>query len=212
MNLAPVNHCLHGRAGSQVTGLVPVNSLLAVTRPAVEPVSLDDMKLYLRLDGDAEDALVGSMISAARLTVEATLNCALVEQVWRLRVLLWPDAGAVITPIWPLRRLVAVRSVSAAGVATDLDLDGFRIDAAIRAIIAQGRTPDMPANGHVEIDVAVGHGVLASDVPEPLRLAVRMLVANWFDNRGEAPAARGAPLLPDAVRALLAPFRSMRLT
>lgn len=211
MNFAPVNHGFHGDAGIQVTGLARVGSLLPVTGPALEPVSLDEMKLYLRLDGDAEDTLVGAMISAARLTVEATLNCALLEQVWRLRVLRWASAGAVIAPIRPLRRLVAVRSVDAAGAGTDLELAGFRVDAAVHAIIALDRTPDIPASGHVEIDVAVGYGALASEVPEPLRLAVRTLVANWFDNRGEAPAARGAPLLPDAVRALLAPFRSMRL-
>ncbi|MFD2677615.1 head-tail connector protein [Camelimonas lactis] len=185
-------------------------NLMLVNGPAVEPVTLDDMKLYLRLDGDAEDALVTAMIRAGRMTVEAATHLALLEQVWRIRLDAWPAAGIVAPPIGPLRRIEAVRLVSRAGEAAALDVAGFRADAGA-GMIAMPATPPQLSGGHVEIDVSVGHGVAASDVPEPLRLAVRTMVACWFDNRGEAPAPRGASLLPDAVRALLAPFRPIRL-
>jgi uncharacterized phiE125 gp8 family phage protein len=46
-------------------------------------------------------------------------------------------------------------------------------------------------------------------VPEPLRLAIRMLVAHWFEHRGDLEdEARG---LPSAVLALVRPFRTIRL-
>lgn len=186
-------------------------NLVLVNGPAVEPVSLDDMKLYLRLDGDAEDTLVSAMISAARMTVEAATNLALLEQSWRLRMPSWQAGAPVISPIRPLLRLEAVRCVSREGDETIIESEDFRIDAGIHAVIALGQPPKPSPGGHIEIDLTLGHGSLATDVPEALRLAVRTLVANWFDNRGEAPVARGAPMLPEAVLALLAPFRALRL-
>jgi len=185
-------------------------NLMLVNGPAVEPVTLDDMKLYLRLDGDAEDALVTAMIRAGRMTVEAATHLALLEQVWRMRLDAWPAAGFVAPPIGPLRRIEAVRLVSQTGAATELDAAAFCADAGA-GMIAIPATPPPLSGGHAEIDVSVGYGAAAPDVPEPLRLAVRAMVACWFDNRGEVPAPRGASLLPDAVRALLAPFRPMRL-
>ena len=46
-------------------------------------------------------------------------------------------------------------------------------------------------------------------VPEPLRLAMRHLVAFWFANRGDDEAAPAK--LPAQVAALLAPYRAWRL-
>jgi hypothetical protein len=45
-------------------------------------------------------------------------------------------------------------------------------------------------------------------VPEPLRLAVKILVARWFENRGDIA---GEQILPPDALALLTPFRRARL-
>ncbi|GHE57509.1 hypothetical protein GCM10019059_16170 [Camelimonas fluminis] len=186
-------------------------NLMLVNGPAVEPVTLDDMKLYLRLDGDAEDALVTTMIRAGRMTVEAATNMALLDQIWRVRLDAWPATGFVVPAVGPLNRIEAVRLVSRTGEATALDVTAFRVDAGLGTIVIPAPPPPPLPDGHIEIDVGVGHGAAAADVPEPLRLAVRAMVACWFDNRGETLTPRGAPLLPDVVRALLVPFRPMRL-
>jgi hypothetical protein len=56
----------------------------------------------------------------------------------------------------------------------------------------------------IEIDVVAGYGD-AADVPEPLRQAIRLLVAHWFEDRMLVGAAE-APL-PKTVDALIAPYR-----
>jgi uncharacterized phiE125 gp8 family phage protein len=67
-----------------------------------------------------------------------------------------------------------------------------------------------PVRGdRIEIDVAAGFGPNPESVPEPLRLAIRRLVARWFENRGDVASPDG-PLDPD-IRALLAPFARPRL-
>ena len=43
--------------------------------------------------------------------------------------------------------------------------------------------PGRPAPG-IELDVMVGYGDAAVDVPEPLRQAIRLLIAHWYENRG----------------------------
>lgn len=193
------------RAGRRGMNLALVNG------PAEEPVAVDDMKLYLRLDSDAEDALVAAMITAARLTVEAATNLMLGAQVWRLRVTSWPTSGVLMSPVGPLRTVDAVRSVDRNGEAVPLEQENFRADSGLGVVVALGPLPVVEPGGHFEIEVALGFGAGAVPAPAPLLLAVRALVANWFDSRGETPTPRGAAMLPDAVRTLLAPFRPLRL-
>ncbi len=43
-----------------------------ITPPAAEPLTLAQVKAHLRLDGNADDALLTSLIAAARRYLEAT--------------------------------------------------------------------------------------------------------------------------------------------
>jgi uncharacterized phiE125 gp8 family phage protein len=74
-------------------------------------------------------------------------------------------------------------------------------------VAAAAPEPGLPAEG-IHLDVVVGFGQAGSDVPAPLVQAIRLLVARWFENRGDAPA--GTALPPD-VAALVAPYRRARL-
>ncbi len=76
--------------------------------PAEEPVSLGEAKAFLRLDGDAEDGLVTTLIAAARLHLEGTTGRALVSQSWRVVLDAWPDSRVVALPVAPLVSLSAI--------------------------------------------------------------------------------------------------------
>ena len=58
--------------------------------------------------------------------------------------------------------------------------------------------------------MTVGYGDGALEVPEPLRQAIRLLVAHWYENRGLA-AIGTVTVLPSTVGALLAPYRMLSL-
>lgn len=73
----------------------------------------------------------------------------------------------------------------------------------------------MPAPGRVaagiELDVTVGFGIAAADVPEALRQAIRLLVAHWYENRGLVTIGANYSPLPQSVAALIAPYRMLLL-
>jgi len=55
-----------------------------VTAPAAEPVTLEEAKLNLRVDIDDDDALIASLIVAARVDAETITRRALVTQQWKM--------------------------------------------------------------------------------------------------------------------------------
>jgi uncharacterized phiE125 gp8 family phage protein len=76
---------------------------------AVEPVSLAQAKLWLRVDHDAEDGLITALISAARDYVEAQTGLALAPQTWRLAVR--PSALPVELPRPPFGALLSAEAL-----------------------------------------------------------------------------------------------------
>ncbi|KAA2237240.1 head-tail connector protein [Salinarimonas soli] len=183
---------------------------ILVAGPAVEPVTLADMRSTLRSEG-GEDALIEALIRAARLLVEATSRLALLEQTWRLTLDRWPRDRIVRLPLAPLVGLEAVR-VHDGAVFSTLDpgltaLDPLS-DPPRLLVDATAPEPGRPMAG-IEIVVRAGFGAAPEAVPAPLAQAVRLLVARWFENRGDA--LDDAPMPPD-VAALIAPYRRLRLT
>jgi uncharacterized phiE125 gp8 family phage protein len=186
-----------------------------LTGPAVEPVTLAEAKAHLRVEHDAEDDEIAALIAGARINVEAQTRRALITQVWRLTRDVWPVDGRILVFPSPLRELVAARVVMRDGGEHSIDVGLFTADqAAAPAILAfnPGTMPisDRPAAG-IELDVEVGHGDAPADVPQPLRQAIKILVAHWYENRGLLAVGREANVLPLTVHALIAPYRVLAL-
>jgi uncharacterized phiE125 gp8 family phage protein len=183
---------------------------IALTGPAVEPVGLDEMRAFLRLDDAAQDDLVGSLTKAARHCVEAASGRVLIAQKWRLALDRWPEDRVVSLPLSPLIAIEAIRVFNAAGVAETLAPALYGVDAVAdspRVLIDEiAPAPKRPLHG-IELDLSVGYGSTADAVPAPLRQAVRMLAARWFEHRGDEPNVQ----LPSDLLAVIAPFRRPRL-
>ena len=112
----------------------------------------------------------------------------------------------------PSQSLTAARVYDFDNVAHALDTAAFVLDKGASALIFAPWA--LPAPGRavagIELDVTVGYGDASVDVPEPLRQAIRLLVAHWYDNRG-LTAAGTTFVLPQTVAALLAPYRMLSL-
>ena len=78
--------------------------------PASEPVALDEARAYLRLDDTDEDALLTTLVTAARLHVESVTGLALLSQSWRVVRDDWPVDGTICLPVAPVQSVAAVVS------------------------------------------------------------------------------------------------------
>jgi uncharacterized phiE125 gp8 family phage protein len=184
--------------------------------PAIEPVTLDEARAYVRMDDTGEDALLATLITAARLHVESVTGQALLSQGWRLVLDCWPGDRAVPLPVAPALSLTAITVYDAADAATVLPLAGVLLDgkgAPPRLFLPASLTPGVVLRERqgLEIDYVAGYGADAADVPADLRQAVLLLVGYWFENRDAVAIAGSGALAPSGFDLMVAPYKAVRL-
>ncbi len=186
-----------------------------ITAPALEPVSLADAKAHLRLDSDDDDQLLSAAIVAARVHVEALTRRLLIEQGWRVYLDQWPRKRIVrLTPA-PLISVDAVTIYDANGDPIVVSEDDYEVDAVAvpGRLVLSGAAPvtvGKAVNG-IEIDVTAGYGPSSLEVPAPLRQAIMMLVAHWYEHRGVVGHDMAGAIPPHGFDALVAPYRILSL-
>lgn len=190
-------------------------ALVLTSGPAVEPVTVADAKAHLRIDASAEDVLLGSLLLTSRLHIEAALGLALINQTWMLVLDRWPGDGIVEIPIAPLQAITAVRVRDTAGTPSVVAPTSYLVDIASKPprLVWNNAAPPVPgrfANG-IEIDLSVGFGANAASVPAPLKHAILMLTAHWYEHRDPVEIGSATARIPDAVHDLIQPFRKIRL-
>jgi uncharacterized phiE125 gp8 family phage protein len=190
-------------------------ALVLTAAPAAEPVSLAEAKAHLRIDADDEDALLTSLIVAARMFLERTLGLALITQGWSYFLDFWPRSTCVTLPILPVQAAGAVRLHDAGGGAIELDADDYAVDvlSSPARVVIKGAAPPVVARelNAFEIAFTAGYGDEASAVPAPIRQALSLLVAHWFERREPVVLGAGAQEVPTTVAGLLLPYRRVRL-
>lgn len=190
-------------------------ALVLTSGPASEPVLLAEAKAHLRIDSSAEDVLLTSLILTSRLHIEAALGLAMITQTWMLVMDRWPGDAPVDIPITPLQAITAVRVRDAAGAATLLPPTTYLVDIASKPprLVWNNAAPLQPgrATNGIEVDVTTGFGATAASVPAPLKHAILMLTAHWYEHRDPIEIGSLAARIPDAVNDLIQPFRKFRL-
>jgi len=188
-------------------------SAILLVPPAAEPWTVAEAKAFLRVEHDADDAIIASLIAAARGHVEALTRRALITQTWRFVLDAWPADGRIALRMGPLRALIAARVFDHANNASAIDVETFVVDAAANVIASPCWSLPMPGRftAGIELDVQLGYGANAADVPDALRHAVRMLIAHWYENRGLAAIGASVAVLPAGAGALIAPYRMLSL-
>jgi uncharacterized phiE125 gp8 family phage protein len=184
-----------------------------ITPPAVDPVTLDEAKAYLKVDTSDDDALIGSLIEAARARAEWHTGRAFVTQSWRLWLDAWPCADgaplAIEIPLPPLQAVTAVTTYATDDSATVLDTARYQIDAASKPARVALKFAVVPPVGlravnAVSVAFTAGYGDGESDVPPLIRAGILDILADLYTNRGDGT-------LPLEAQALLAPYRIVKI-
>lgn len=193
-----------------------------ITAPTVEPVTLAEVRDHTRVTASGDDAGLLALIVAARLSCEAFIGRALVSQVHALKLRAFP-AGTIRIPMPPLISLDSVNYLDTAGVSTLWAASLYQVSgahptppvtpfatAALLTPVEGGTYPSTQAGTFdtVTIQFTAGYGIAGSDVPEPLRQGMMMLVAHLYDNRGVIDIGNIVNELPISMEWLWMPYKA----
>lgn len=183
-----------------------------ITAPALEPVSIAEAKAHLRLEDDTDDAAVEANITAARIYAEEYCWRGFVTQVWEFVSSCFPETyGSKPYLELPRGNLVAVESVKyidTNGVQQTLDpsvysLDLLSVPGRVRLAFDESWPDHRSQWDAVRVRYTVGWAVGA--VPQPIKNAVLLAVADLYENRLPNPFEGNT-----TVQALVRPYRLAR--
>jgi uncharacterized phiE125 gp8 family phage protein len=191
-------------------------SFKRVTPPASEPVALAEVRAFLRISHEDDDALLARLAKGARERVEELTGLALMPQGWRMAA---DFSEGVVAGGWrgfalrrpPFLALTEVRVVKADETSVALPVGDVRVrsDAAL-VQLPMSYAAYAGARAWRPVEIVWQAGFADADaVPDALKIAVLLLTAQAWERQGGIGTPLGA--MPPAVAAMLAPFREMRL-
>lgn len=169
-------------------------ALRLITAPTVEPVTLVEAKLHLRVDHSDDDLLISSFISAARIFCEKFTARAFVTQTWELVLDSFPTEEIQI-PLPPLQSVTSVVYDASDGFETTLVAGtNYAVDTASEpgwvVPMTSGWPQPLDAINAVRIRFVAGYAPsddspsdLARNVPASLKHAILLHVGNLYANR-----------------------------
>lgn len=208
-----------------------------VTPPTVEPVSLAEAKVHLRLDpatAHPEDALIEEWIISARERVETEVGRALATRTLDvyydafpcgggfllrdIRQFGWghpdfmPRSQALSIPLPPLQSVTSVKYLDAAGVLQVLDPARYRVVPATNRPgrvepVLNGEWPETAPLSDAVVVRVVAGYGLASAVPASAKSAIKLLLGHKNEHREAVLVGESAAELPRGVRDTLNPLR-----
>ena len=190
------------------------NSVTRATGPAVEPLTVAEAKLHLRVDTTEDDTYIGTLITAAREWVENYLDRTLITTQLILRAAEFP------TEELELARPPMVASGTATAVVITYTLADtttatlstalYRVDRTSTpgnvAPVINGTWPSdviEDANA-VAVTYWAGYGPTSASVPATIRHAMLMLIGHWYESRSTVLVGSISKPLDFAVESLLA--------
>lgn len=193
--------------------------LTCFTQPTIEPVALSEAMLHLRIydespSSNTEASLIQSMITSARRWCEKFQNRAFITQTWDLYLDNFPTESYIRIPLPPLQSVTYLKYKDAAGSLQTMDTDNYIVDikqepGRVALIYGQSWPSTYGEAQAVQIRFVAGYGDDAEDVPENVRSAIKIYVADLYETRqSQEPASGvGEGAYGHAVKMLLWPER-----
>lgn len=203
-----------------------------VTAPAIEPISVAEVKNAVRVDHSTDDTLIGYLITAARSNAEAFTRRAFITQTWKMFMdnfsghtyYYWDTSthhrarmDSIEIPMSPLISVTHLKTYDDADVATTFATSNYFVSVKSGDFVQPGSltlrestiwpTVNRVKDG-VEIQFVAGYGTNATDVPQQIRMAIQEEAAFLYNNRGSCNANM---LNSGIAKTLLAQFKIMKL-
>lgn len=159
--------------------------------PASEPITLAEVKAQCRVTGSDEDSLLTAYIAAARLFVEQYTSLRIVEQTVDFRAGSFSDLAHL--PVAPLQSISSITYLDTDGTEQTLGTTVYEavlvgLAPSIRLRVGQSWPSVRSASDAVRVVAVAGYAA----TPEPIKQALLLIVASWFESREVGPIPAGA--------------------
>lgn len=187
-------------------------SLIVKAPPVNTALTTDEAKLHLRLEADdsSMDAEIAGIIAAATAMLEADTGLALIQRT----VTLFIDgfSKGVALPVWPVQSVSAVRFEDIEGAEVVVDAEDYDLSKSGKPKCLIFKDDILSLNvsetpGSIEIDIVIGFGAAATDVPADLKAALKLLLSHFDMNREAVSQGVRLKELPLGVDRLISPHR-----
>ncbi len=190
-------------------GNLRFRSVRRIVEPVVEPVSIAEAKVHLRVDADFsdDDLYIQTLITTARIHVENASDRTLVRSRWQAKLDVFPSWDIELPRPPVMADTVVVEYIPSNAAYSPVAFTDFRTDRdSTPAVIRPQWNGSWPTARGAENDVTIswwaGFGESGQQVPTPARNCILMLIGHWYATR-EAVSPGGMNPVPMAVELML---------
>lgn len=186
-------------------------SNVEATSPGSEPITTAEAKTHMRVTHSSEDTLIASLITAARSYIEQLCNRPLINRTFTLKLDRFPSYNEIVLPSGKASAVSSITYVDQTGAtqtlsASNYTLEGDRLPSSI--VLNPTNATSWPTTRYeksitsVTVSYTAGFGATAASVPQPIKQAILMTVAYWYDQAREAAADQSYQDAPHGVEIL----------
>lgn len=187
-----------------------IMSTTLVTPATFLPVTLEEIKLHLRVDGDDEDDLLEVYIPAAVAMCQQQINSSIMLQTWRLTLERFEDSVRLLNA--PIQAIDAITYVDVNGATQTLDSGDYVLTG--DTVTPTDQWPEVKAGpGAVQITYKAGFSAgnevaQQAAVPAAIKSWLMLTVGTMYANRESILAGVSvASIQGQFVDRLLDPYR-----
>jgi len=174
------------------------------------PVSLAEVKAYLKIDSAVEDALITSLIQTAGLCFEAMTGVILITKSFLTKRIIWDN--------YQLRRrfisdiiLRYYNSEDTLTVVLPSEYDIYEENAYDILITNLSKSLSTNKTQPIEIEFKAGFGDDSSFIPANIKIALMQHIASMYENRGDCADSNCSNLLPPLSRSIYSQYRGVEI-
>jgi uncharacterized phiE125 gp8 family phage protein len=165
-----------------------IGNLRLITPPAIEPVTVDDVKLSTRVSYDAEDSLLQLWISSARELAEDFQHRAFITQEWELSFDTFPKLPVELYRP-PVQEIVSFKLYDYQNNEIEIPLSDLLVDTdSLMPRVTLARGVSFPSVQLRELDAVkvrykAGFGDTCCNVPRNVIDAILLYCSYRYENR-----------------------------
>jgi uncharacterized phiE125 gp8 family phage protein len=187
----------------------PYNSYQSAA-PDATPISLAEAKEHLYITDSDRDDYITALIGAAVAHLDGSagiLGRCMYTQSWTMN---YDEFSNELALPFPVSSIASVKFYDSSNVQQNVSVSDYElVTQGHSSFIRFKSTYQMPAlydyrTDVIEVIAIAGYGDSAA-IPLSLKHAIKLLVANWFDNR--TPIVQGGMPLPLGFDAIVEPYR-----